>query len=202
MVKLSRKEEFIDATMLIVAEGGLDNFSMKKVTRKIGVSEALIYKYYPTKEILLYSCFESVHKSIARLFHGMRMPIFTTSEEIFGFIRDLWLKYFTFLVRNGYKTIFYFDYRDSVHIRQIKERDEVVRHTYFKDFSDLIHSFNESFHFTQRSDTSVLWTYILDTSGIFAKRTIRGEITDSPEYYEYIWQLMSGGIFGLLGNKS
>lgn len=202
MEKLSRKEEFIDVTMLIVAEGGLDNFSMKKVTRKIGVSEALIYKYYPTKEILLYSCFESVHKSVARLFNGMKMPQCTAPEGIYSFIRELWLKYFTFLVHNSYKTIFYFDYRDSAHIRQITERDEEAQHTYFKDFSELIHSVNQSFHFSQRSDTSVLWTYILDTSGIFAKRIIRGEIADTPEYYEYIWQLLFGGILGLLRNKS
>lgn len=197
-MKLSRKEEFIDAAMLIVAEGGLDNFSMKKVTGKIGVSEALIYKYYPTKENLLYSCFESVHKSIARLFNGLKTPDFTTAAEVYGFIRELWLKYFTFLVKSGYKTIFYFDYRDSVHIRQIAERDGEVRNTYFKDFSDLMHAFNENFHFAQKSDTSILWTYILDTSGIFAKRIIRGEIADLPVHHEQIWQLLSGGILGLL----
>lgn len=202
MERLSRKEEFINATMLVVAESGLDNFSMRKVTGRIGVSEALIYKYYATKENLLYSCFESMHKSIARLFNGMKMPNAVSAADLYGFIRDLWLKYFTFLVRSGYKTIFYFDYRDSGHIRQISAHDEEVRNTYFKDFSELIHSFNEYFHFTQRSETSVLWTYILDTSGIFAKRIIRGEIADSPEHYEQIWRLLSGGILGLLQNES
>ena len=50
----NRKYDLIDATMRVVAENGLPAFSMKKVTNLAGVSEALIYKHFETKEKLLY----------------------------------------------------------------------------------------------------------------------------------------------------
>ena len=33
--------------MQIISESGLDTFSMKKVTERMGVAESLLYKYYP-----------------------------------------------------------------------------------------------------------------------------------------------------------
>lgn len=198
MEKLSRKDEFLDVTMRIVAESGLDNFSMQKVTKYIGVSDALIYKYYPTKEILLYSCFESVHKRIAALYNGIRMPALQTAKELYDFIRNLWMTYFSFLVNSGYKTIYYFDYRDSPHIRQVTEHDDEVAKTYFKSFAGLIHAFAQAFPLRQDVNSPILWTFILDTSGVFAKRVIRGELPSDPESYENIWQLLSGGILGLI----
>ncbi len=198
MGKLTRKEEFLDATMRVVAENGLDNFSMKKVTNRIGVSEALIYKYFSSKENLLYTCFESVHKRIAALYNGVKIPAISTAEEIYNFSRALWTTYFTFLVDNGYKTIYYFDYRDSPHIRKITERDDEAKHTYFKDFAVLLHALADRFPLKQEIDSPFLWTYILDTSGVFAKRVIRGELPSNEETFERIWQLLSGGILGLI----
>ena len=37
-----RKEHLMEATMELVAEGGLHNFSMKKVTDRVGCSEMLL----------------------------------------------------------------------------------------------------------------------------------------------------------------
>ncbi len=198
MGKLMRKEEFLDATMRIVAESGLDNFSMKKVTNKIGVSEALIYKYFPTKEILLYACFESVHKRIAALYADVRIPSISTAEDLYVFVRTLWMTYFKFLVDNGYKTVYYFDYRDSPHIRNVTERDDEAKQTYFKGFASLIHSLEARFKLKQNVDSPFLWTYILDTSGVFAKRVIRGELPSDEAAFAQIWQLLSDGILGLI----
>lgn len=184
--------------MKIVAESGLDNFSMKKVTDRIGVSEALIYKYFPSKEVLLYTCFESMHKRIAALYNGVKIPAISTAEDVYNFFRALWITYFTFLVDNGYKTVYYFDYRDSPHIRNITERDDEAKQTYFKDFSLLMHAFATRFKLKQEVNSPFLWTYILDTSGVFAKRVIRGELPSDAAAFEQIWQLLSGGILGLI----
>lgn len=52
------KDEIVDATIGLIAEMGLGEFSMKMVTDKIGCSEALMYKEYKTKEGLLQACFD------------------------------------------------------------------------------------------------------------------------------------------------
>lgn len=198
MGQKNRKKDLIDATMQIVAESGLTAFSMKKVTNRVGVGETLIYKHFETKENLLYICFETVHRQIAALFDEVQMPELQTPQDIYDTVRTLWMRYFSFLVQNGYRTIFYFEYRESPYIRRIQEKDDEARETYFQSFVQLFMLFDAQFHICEKTDQDHLWTYILDTTGIFAKRVIRGELPDTEESRENIWRLISGGVFGLL----
>lgn len=198
MVKVGRKEEFIDTTMQIVAQNGLGGFAMKQVTSKMGVSEALIYKYFETKENLLYACFESFHMRVAALFRNFTLPPITSPQDMYAAIRSLWFTYFEFLVNGDYRTIYYFDYRDSPYIREVMKHDDEAAATYFKYFAAIVHNINTRARFTERSSGAHLWMYVLDTSGIFAKRIIRGELPRTEESYEEIWRLISQGILGVV----
>ena len=60
MNRRNKKEQLIEATMQVVAENGLPSFSMRKVTMKVGVSEALIYRHFLSKENLFEICFERI----------------------------------------------------------------------------------------------------------------------------------------------
>ena len=164
----------------------------------MGVSEALIYKYFETKEKLLYSCFESFHMRVAALFKNFRLPPINSPQDMYSAIRSLWFTYFEFLVNGDFRTIYYFDYRDSPYIREVMSHDSEVAATYFKYFAQIVHSINVRARFTERSSEDHLWTYVLDTSGIFAKRIIRGELPRTAESYEEIWRLISGGIMGVV----
>lgn len=198
MAKIDRRNEFLQTTMQIVAENGLDNFAMKKVTDRMGVSESLLYKYYPTKEDLLYSCFESVHKSISSLFTDMPFPSFTTFEEGVEYIHSLWKMYFMYLLEKGYQTIFYFDFRDSQYIRQIMKHDEEARTTYFSDFVRIFHALIEKMQISLTIDSDLVWIYVLDLSGIYAKKIIRKDLKRNEETVEQIWELLSGGLLGFI----
>ncbi len=184
--------------MKLVAEKGLGGFSMKQVTRRMGVSEALVYKYFETKERLLYACFESVHMRIAALFRNFDLPVLGSMREFYDVVRRLWFTYFDFLVKGDYQTVYYFDYRDSPYIRDVERHDDEARVTYFKDFALIMHALNERVRFTEKVGGAHLWTYVLDTSGIFAKRVIRGELPATEESYEAIWKLIFGGIGAIL----
>ena len=198
MSKLDRKNEFLETTMKIISESGLDNFAMKKVTLRMGVSESLLYKYYPTKEELLYSCFESVHKEIGGLFQETKFPMIESREELVHVVHDIWKKYFMFLVKNDYKTIFYFEYRDSLYMRQAIAHDSEARNSYFLYFVNILKEIDNYCNVQISTASSVLWTYILDTSGIFAKRMIRKDIPMNNKTIEQIWGLLAFGLVGLL----
>lgn len=197
MASENKKSELIEACMKIVAEVGLSAFSMKKVTNYVGVSEALIYRHFETKDKLLYICFETVHRQIAGLFQTASVKLPQTEQEIRLSIYNLWMTYFTFLVQNDYRTIFYFEYRDSPYIHAVRESDQEVQTTYFKNFVDIYYAYEQAFQISSKTSEAHLWSYILDTSGIFAKRIIRGELPNTKESYEIIWRLISGGILGL-----
>lgn len=51
------QKNLMNAAMDIIAEVGLDGFSMKQVTNRVGVTTAVVYQYFGTKEALLYQCF-------------------------------------------------------------------------------------------------------------------------------------------------
>ena len=68
MARANKQEELMNTTYVVVAENGIDTFSMKTVTTRLGVSEGLIYKYFDTREGLLFKSFVAFEKQIAALF--------------------------------------------------------------------------------------------------------------------------------------
>lgn len=194
----NRKQELLEACMQVIAEDGLSAFSMKKVTMRVGVSEALVYRHFATKDKLLNACYDTVHRQIAALYDEFPHSIPETREEMYELIYRLWMTYMAFLVKNNYRTIFYFEYRDSAYLRGIRNQATADQHTYFKSFHNIYIGFEKRFHIKEQTSADHLWTYILDTAGIFAKRIIRGELPDTQESYENTWRLIFGGIEGLL----
>lgn len=80
------------------------------------------------------------------------------------------MKYFSFLVKNKDRTIYYFEYRDSLYISEIMKHDAEAGNTYFKNFVNIFYALDGVLHIYDKINPDYLWTYILDTSGIFAKR--------------------------------
>ena len=201
MEKPTKKEMLMDTTMRIVAQGGLAAFSMRQVTKEIGVSEALIYRHYETKENLLFQCFQDVDRQIADLFKDETFPAIVTEKDLYEYIHGLWMRYFTFLVRNGYKTLYYFEYRDSFYYETVQTDGKCgmsQTHTYFKSFADIFEAISKEHHIFDKVSPDILLIYILDVTGVFATRIIRGNLAEDEQNFENIWQLIYSGLSGLL----
>ena len=48
-----RQREIVERTVELVRRGGLGNVTMKKIAELVGVSDAALYRHFPTKEALL-----------------------------------------------------------------------------------------------------------------------------------------------------
>lgn len=201
MENQTKKEILMDATMRIVAQGGLAAFSMRQVTKEIGVSEALIYRHYETKENLLFQCFQDVDRQIVGLFNNAPLPTAASEKELYEYIHGLWIKYFTFLVRNGYKTLYYFEYRDSFYYEAVLTAGKYgpsQEQTYFKSLADIFEDINKKRHIFEKITPGLLWHYVLDVTGVFAKQIIRGKLAKDEQSFENIWRLIYSGLSGLL----
>lgn len=188
----NRKMEMLDATMQIVAEVGFENFSMKMVPDKIGVSEALLYKYYHTKEELLYSCYMSILSDIENLFMNFDEPEYDSKESLHEFFYELWKRYFDLFVDGKYRTIYYFAYRDSKYMQMVKDRDYDSEKNYFSKFEEVYKKTKE--HSFKDVNDEYLWTYMNETTGLFARKIIKGELEDNRENRETVCKLIFGGI--------
>ncbi len=195
MRKEERMEKLIDATMQIIAEKGLNGFSMIQVSKKAGINEGLMYRDFGTKNNLLFSCYDTFNHEIGQLFtniefHSRKIPIHDQ-------IHILWKLYFDFLVKSTYKTIFYLEYRDSQYINTILEKKKEIierdfnRHAIYTDrLRQICPELTEDME-------KYIRTYSLDCTGIFAKRVIRGELPNTEESADIVWSFMKKGIDGL-----
>ena len=111
--KKTNKERMLDATMQLIAKAGLVSFSMKQVTEKCQVSEALIYRHFQTKENLLLQCYQRVSEEILAMFETKKAPVLETEEECERYLHDVWMAYVRFLLKSNYKALYYFAYRES-----------------------------------------------------------------------------------------
>lgn len=184
--------------MRIVADKGLETFAMIQVSKKTHINEALIYRDFGTKENLLYECYNRVAQEVSALYDNPPMIDLTNKEEILKAMHDAWMVYFTFLVKNDYKTIYYQSYRDSVHMHTYIEKEKAGEAADFDGFRKMMKPVLGLARLPEGMNMDYIWTFIMDTSGIFAKRIIRQELADTPESYECIWNLLFTGLVSLL----
>ena len=170
---------------------------MAKVAAAAGATERLIYQHFGTRENFLYECYCAVNREIAARFD--EIPVMTgeglTPEET---VRTLWTMFFQYLVKGGNNTLFYLEYRNSENARVIRAESEEERNSCFRSFVRLFNSLNSRFHVEQKVNIHVLWAYLLDVTGLFASRVIRGQLPATEESFESVWKLFSGGVLGLM----
>ncbi|HIZ44381.1 MAG TPA: TetR/AcrR family transcriptional regulator [Firmicutes bacterium] len=177
----NRKRKLLETAIHIVAEEGLGSFSMRKTTEQAGVSEALIYKHYESKENLLRVCFETVSGEIRTLFSGVSAERDISPEALPGSVHALWTRIFSFFISSGGHALFYFEYLNSRYSGG--------------ELPFWLPLLLPSAAASRFQDPVLLWDFILDTTCCFARRIIQGQIPDTPEIYDTVWKLISSGIF-------
>lgn len=191
-----KKEKLIRAAIDIVAEEGLENFSVEKAAKRAGASKRLCFQHFGTKEDFLYACYESVNLKIAGIYKNLRLD---PTKDIVESVRQLWSMYFRFLLDNGNDTTFYSEYRTSFRIKKIMEHESAMNASYFKDFIEVFGALDTAFHISEKVDLDCLWTFVLDGTALFTKRIVRDGLKHNGFVEESIWRLMAPGMLGLLG---
>lgn len=186
--------KLIHSAFDVVSRVGLEGFSVRQVTSGVGVSSRLVYKYFDTKENFLFECFLYVDREIAAGFDDLMSRVSFEDPAAVDAVRQIWIPYFKFMVGLGNQALFYYAYRDSSHIDAVIKHDAVSAESYFKGFTSYVNELNIPETPLGSMSEDVLWTYIIDCTGMFAKRMIRGEIPNNDETIEQIWRLISRGL--------
>jgi len=199
MKRNERMDLIIRTTMEVVAESGLDTFSVKQVSEKARVNESLIYRDFGTRTHLLEVCYLTINHNLANIYSQVILPDELDEKMIMNTIHDMWLKYLDYMVEHKNETKFYSAYCNSSLGWKIKLNEDPEIST------------SNAVKATQRillwnSDRNLKWKnifnlYITDGTTIFAKRLIDGVIPDSPESREMIWLLFSQGIVNLIKDE-
>lgn len=201
MVKPTNKELILDAAIQLIAENGLISFSMRQVTKKIGICDSLIYRHYETKDNLLLQCYLRIDEKINALLKDEKFVVIRSEKELQEYIHHLWLRYFWFLIEHEEETLFYFEYRDSKFYKTARENGDIKLPAYLRLFSNALRKVS-GVPAEKHSDYEFLWPSFLDITGVFAKKVIRGEIPNDSENDEMIWKVLWSGLSFLEAGKS
>ena len=196
MARRNKQEELMNTTYVVVAENGIDTFSMKTVTTRLGVSEGLIYKYFDTREGLLFKSFVSFQKEICDFLRE------SAKEEIGGESKAerrerLWKKYFRFLVESNYKSLFYYEFRWSYrygeYLKLMGETDA--------EYVNEMEVFSEAWlghPITTAADKDAI-SWVVENTGMFVRKTLLNDMSKDDDTVHRVFKRIFYGIDGLAG---
>jgi AcrR family transcriptional regulator len=83
-----RREEILDAAVRLFCEKGYEGTTIRDIARAVGVTEGLLYHYFPSKAALIAECWKkrSWHARAVALVEGAQDKPF--QEVLLGLIRD------------------------------------------------------------------------------------------------------------------
>jgi AcrR family transcriptional regulator len=185
-----RREKMKSAVMHVVAEKGLDSFSVAQAAEHADINEALVYRDFGTRENLLNECYRDVNKEILRQYGNETSHTYHNNADVQEQMYRHWLVFFQCLVRMGFKTLFFQQYRDSSLCRNEMAKNPVdckddAKETFIAVYSKFAKSQNNA---------EFVAAFIIDGSVLFAKRIISGEMPDTKETYNIIWHMLNGGL--------
>jgi len=95
MVKLdtkTRQRQILEISLELIKEGGIQNLTMKKISKKIGISEQAIYRHYDNKFDILCSIIKYFNEHFTTVYREISQIKYTT-DKIARMI-DIHLEYF------------------------------------------------------------------------------------------------------------
>ena len=183
------------ATIDLAAENGISAVSTRRVARIAGVSEALMYNFFHSKEELLISCLYLVTDKIVEYLHRFTEINAVSMEEYKQEVRKQWNVFFTYLLKNASETLVFHEYVNSAGIMELLKTPKFEN----MDFTRLYRSLgviNSGFTYVDEDDIPYFWPYCIYISTLFAAKIIRGKLIDTEHAREEIWKLITKGLSG------
>lgn len=189
MTKEERQKKIIEAVKKMVAEKGMDGFSIRQVAEFTGINEALIYRDFYTKDNLLDICYKDVQDEVAQIYDVLGPLHLDTQEQTYAALKDMWMKSFQYLLDHGENAIFMRNYRESSYRAKLLESGKNREPKYFFDARDkfvMVLPSHIDLHFTM--------IYIIDLSLEFATKILLSELPNNQDSIQKVWELMYTGL--------
>lgn len=195
-VLLNTRTAIINGTIDLVAQKGLEGFSVNDICKYIDVAKGTVYFHFESKEELLYQCFLTVNKEIADLFKNKSLPLITSKKKLEEYLHDVWMNYFNFMVENGNRSLFYYAYRDSENLDRVLMKNNEAIANEMSGFNNLASAILKLVSWKLPTDYIIV--HIIDGTGIYVKHILKNHISKASVEPEKIWTLIFSGIKGLL----
>ena len=184
----------MNTTYVVVAENGIDTFSMKTVTTRLGVSEGLIYKYFDTREGLLFKSFVSFQKEIVEFLKESSKEVIPGESKAERRER-LWRKYFNFLIESNYKSLFYYEFRWSYRYGEFLKLMSDADAEYVNSMEVFSEAWLGRPIQTAADKDSISW--IVENTGMYVRKTLLDDMSKDEDTIHRVYRRIFYGIENL-----
>ena len=176
----------------VVAASGIENVTVRSVSKGCGLSDPFIYQCYSDLPELMTDAFLKIDREIADLISSViQEQLSVGSTNIEGICWVLWSAYWNFLMQDPDKVIFYWRfYQSGYYNREILE----MRLENFSAFNSLMYAAGEKTRLDQITNIDAVVSSIIDSTMSIAVKIHLGyvQIGDIPT------QAIYGTVFSYL----
>ena len=192
----TRKASIIDMTMKVASEVGLDVMTVNQVAKKAGISEALIFKYFISKDQLLKECYYTVAQQLIDFANQFDILEEFSLTEARDYMHDLWEKSFNYCVELDYRILYFLRFRETKLFLSMEEESREFFREGMMKYLDLFRIMDNMFQMDWEETGRLSMLFGLGISGLFLKRIIAHSIENTQEVRDMIWRLQWYGLSG------
>ena len=191
----------LDAAIESYAEYGEQGLTTKNLAKAAGCSEALIYRHFKSKDDLLRACYIRLHAKAVAAIPPVEIPENATLNDAVEISRAYWLNFFRFFVDAGIESLFYYWFRMSDAFTDLlNEGSEDIKEAYSRSFFNMFEKLRVKYNLDISADH--YRTYIVFFTGTFVDQVVRGKVPNTEESFEFIANLLFGGLITTLPGAS
>ena len=181
------KKRYIDETIEVTAERGLENVTVRRIAGKAGVSEAALYRHFAGKEDLVNESFLTIDREISQLFLNSFYSNSYSGGEFEDVLKAVWKEVFAFLLKEKSKTLFMIRYRfSSLFTDDVRDKRMVCG----EEFTPVCRTLAEKLGGTEDYYRNYAISYIFEVTILFSEKILLGRLPYSPELEDSLWNFI------------
>ena len=188
MAKGARKDMLLDAAVRSYVKSGVQGLTTKALAKEAECSEALIYKYFRSKDELICEAYLRMHGKIDEKLSAIDIPMDAGRKELTEFAVSLWDTMFDFFVGLGAESLFYFGYRLSDGFLADKERTKPNDSKFLPLIEWLANRLGLDV------PASEYRTFVTYTTGAFVQSFVNGDLPYTEENVATVRRMVFGGV--------
>ena len=187
------------AVFKIVAEGGIESVTVRKITEGCNLGSPYIYQCYADVPELLKDAYIKMDKEIAGLMHYASKLHVSASNKKQGLKQStwiLWSLYWDFLMKDAARTIFYWRFYQSGYYNKslLAERQE-----YYGALIRFVQDTGQTLHIPSNINLEAIISNIIDDTVSVAVKTHLGYFDKSTFIPKLLYQSVFSLLFHLMG---
>ena len=172
------KQIFFDATVEEVAVSGIESVRTKKMAKRTGYAESLLYLYFKNKDDMLTQTYFEMDRRVAEICEAYFRDSSNDGKTLDEVKWDVWRIVFRYLVRNADTTLFFLRYRRSEYFTEaVKAQAQSETGT----FEYLYRVMEERFGVPGSRYKNIYLNYIFEQTLYFAHMVNSEKIEATPE---------------------